>query len=415
VRDAVGGTRLTGAQRSALLWVCLLVGVNQLGFGAIVPVVALYADGFGVGEAAIGLAIAVYGAARFGTNVPAGRFADRRGRKALIALGGGATLAGNLVCAVAPSYSVFLLGRVISGAGAAMVITGAQTVVADVSDVGNRGRLMAIYQGVFLFSVGIGPLPGGLLATEFGLAAPFAANALISMVTTGLALWKLPETVSMRASEDRQPFISVRAQLALIRAIPGFAAVGFVSFAMFFSRTGALFNVVPLDASERLGLGPDRIGLALGLVSLMGLGLAWPSGLLADRFGRKTVIVPATAAAGAAMLLFGLADAWPGFVAAATVWAAAVGIGGSVPAAYASDLAPRGMTAATLGAYRTVADLGYIVGPLVLGAIAGMLGASAAYVVVAALSITAAIAFGIAAPETVRRNAAIEERSQTRY
>lgn len=402
-RGAADGTALDPAQRSALLWVCLLIGVNQLGFGAIVPVVPLYAAAFGVDAAMIGLAIAVYGVARLLANVPAGRLADQRGRRSMLTLGGIATLVGNLVCAIAPDYAVFLLGRFVSGAGAAMVITGAQTVVADVSEVGNRGRVMALYQGVFLFSVGIGPLPGGVLATHFGLAAPFAANALLSTVTTALALLKLPETVAMRDPAERRPALPIRAQVALLRSIPGFAAVGFVSFSLFFTRTGSLFNVVPLDAEERLGLGPDRIGLALGFVSLMGLALAWPSGALADRFGRKTVIVPATIAAGAAMPLFGAANSWPTFAAAAAVWAAAVGIGGSVPAAYASDIAPRGMTAAALGAYRSVADLGYVAGPLVLGVVAGAASPHAAYAAAATLTLAAALVFAWRAPETLIR------------
>ncbi|HAX25921.1 MAG TPA: MFS transporter, partial [Chloroflexi bacterium] len=41
-----------------LIWVCVLIGFNQLGFGSIVPVVPLYAESFGVSQTAIGLTIA---------------------------------------------------------------------------------------------------------------------------------------------------------------------------------------------------------------------------------------------------------------------------------------------------------------------------------------------------------------------
>ncbi len=68
---------MTQTQR-ILLWVCVVIWVAQLGFGSIIPVVALYADGFGVSATAIGLTIAIYGAARVATNVPTGRIADRR-------------------------------------------------------------------------------------------------------------------------------------------------------------------------------------------------------------------------------------------------------------------------------------------------------------------------------------------------
>jgi hypothetical protein len=63
-----------------------LVAVNQLGFGTIVPVIALYARSFDVSQSAIGLAIAAYGLARFLVAVPAGssptaRTSRRAGRR----------------------------------------------------------------------------------------------------------------------------------------------------------------------------------------------------------------------------------------------------------------------------------------------------------------------------------------------
>src|SRR5437867_7433703 len=40
-----------------LVWMCVLIAVNQLGFGSVVPVLPLYARSFGASQAAIGLAI----------------------------------------------------------------------------------------------------------------------------------------------------------------------------------------------------------------------------------------------------------------------------------------------------------------------------------------------------------------------
>lgn len=391
---------VTDDQLQTLGWLCALIAVNQLGFGAIVPAIALYARSFGVSAAAIGGAIAIYGLARFVVNVPAGRLADRRGRKTLLATGVVATIAGNALCAGAPSFALFLLGRFISGGGAAMVLTGGQTVVADISGPTNRGRLMAVYQGVFLFAVGIGPLPGGWLAANLGLAAPFAANALLSFGTLGIALFGVPETRPPLVAGGPRPGLTLAGQLALLRRVPGFALVGFVSFSIFAARTGALFNVVPIIAADRVGLAPDQIGLAFGLVSVVGLLLAYPSGMLVDRWGRKAVIVPATLLTAAGMLLFAVVATWPAFLAATLVWACAVGIGGAAPAAYAADRAPAGATATALGTYRAVADAGYVVGPLLLGAIATARGPNAALVVVALALAAAGVAFARFAPET---------------
>ena len=40
-------------QRRVLLWMCVLVAVNQFGFGAMVPSVPLYAQSFGVPALAV--------------------------------------------------------------------------------------------------------------------------------------------------------------------------------------------------------------------------------------------------------------------------------------------------------------------------------------------------------------------------
>ena len=163
---------------------CVLIAVNQLGFGAIMPVLALYARSFGVLNSAIGVAIAIYGLARFLIAVPTGQLADRFGRRTTLALGGLVTAVGNLLCAYAPTYTAFVAARFVAGAGAALVLIAGQIVLADITTPAKRGRTMAIYQGVFMFAVGVGPLPGGLLAERFGLRAPFLVYAVAGTITT---------------------------------------------------------------------------------------------------------------------------------------------------------------------------------------------------------------------------------------
>lgn len=399
---------LSRERRVILIWMCVLIAVNQFGFGSIVPIIALYAETFGVSQTAIGLTIAVYGLARFLVNVPAGHIADAFGRRAALAAGGATTVLGTVLCATAPNYPTFLIARFIAGAGAAAVLTGGQIVLADISSPHNRGRVMAIYQGVFLFSVGAGALPGGLLATHFGLASPFWANAALAAVVTTLAWLAVPETRARRrprAAGETAPSSSrpsFAAQLRALAAIDGFILICLVSFAAFFARTGALFNVVPLLAEGEIGLAPDQIGIGLAMISIVGLLLSYPSGALVDRFGRKAVIVPATVLSGAGMLAFVVAADYASFLLACALWSAASGVSSAAPAAYAADISPTGMTAATLGTYRMIADFGYVAGPLALGVISDVYSPQAALAVTAFLLVLSAGAFGLRAPETLR-------------
>ncbi len=94
-----------------------------------------------------------------------------------MAIGGLICTVGNLWCAFAGSFPEFVAARFVAGLGAGWVQSAGMIVLADISTPAQRGRMMSIYQGTFLFSVGIGPFPGGLLAQHFGLAAPFAARS----------------------------------------------------------------------------------------------------------------------------------------------------------------------------------------------------------------------------------------------
>lgn len=396
---------LSGKERNILVWMCVLIAVNQLGFGAIVPVVALYADEFGVSKTAIGMTIAIYGLARFMINMPAGRLADITGRRSTLAVGGLVTVVGAVLCAIAPNYEFFLFARFIAGAGAACVLTGAQIVLGDIAAPENRGRVMAIYQGVFLFTVGAGAWPGGWLADTFNLAAPFWANAILAALVTVIAWFYIPETRDLAqkrpVSAMKGSAMSAWQQFRFLGTSPGFILIGTIGLAAAFARTGGLFNVIPLIGENQIGLSPDQIGLGLGMVSIVGLVLVYPSGTLVDRYGRKSVIVPSTLMSALAILTFAIADSFPQFMLASIFWAASSGVAGAAPAAYAADVAPPGMMASSMGMYRTLSDMGYVIGPLALGMIADLASPDASLVFTAALLLIIGITFAFRAPETL--------------
>ena len=393
-------------ERRVLVWMCVLIAVNQLGFGGVVPALPLYAKSFGVSASAIGLAVAVYGLARFVVAMPTGQLCDRLGRRPTLAVGGVVSTLGNLWCAAAESFPEFIIARFLAGAGAGLVLTAGQVVLADISVPARRGRMMATYHGVFIFAVGIGPFPGGLLADSLGLAAPFVAYGAASALVTVLAWCAVGETRRLSRPHEagrgwsRGPTLVT--QLRLLAAKVGFVLVCLVGWVNAVVRTGGLFNIIPVLGSVRLDLSVAEIGGALALGSVIGVSVAYPTGMLVDRFGRKAVIVPATMLAGFSMLMFCFAPSYPWFTAAAVLWGVAMSVGGSAPAAYAAELAPPGMNATAMSTYRMVSDFGYVVGPIVLGLVVDGYGSIAALVAAAALTVLVGLAFRLFAPESHR-------------
>ncbi|NQV61498.1 MAG: MFS transporter, partial [Alphaproteobacteria bacterium] len=123
-----------------LLAMCGLITVNQLGFGSVIPVLPLYAQSFGVPASAIGMAVAIYGLARFFVAVPSGQFSDWLGRRPTLAIGGLISATGSFWCAAATEYPEFIIARFVSGAGAGIILTVGQVVLADISTPERRGR-----------------------------------------------------------------------------------------------------------------------------------------------------------------------------------------------------------------------------------------------------------------------------------
>jgi MFS family permease len=226
----------------------------------------------------------------------------------------------------------------------------------------------------------------------------------VAGVVVAVLTWlRLPETRDTRLGELPAEVLSLPnfgQQIRLLSGNRAFLLISLISFAAAVARTGALFNVVPLLVRDRLGLASDQIGLGLSMVSLGGLLLAYPSGVLVDRLGRKTVIAPATLVSALAAGLFALAPSYAWYLIACAVWSISLGISSAAPAAYAADTAPPGMNAAVMSTYRMLSDAGYVLGPLILGIVSDAAGAPAALTVAAVLLAISAVLFGRLAPET---------------
>jgi MFS family permease len=138
------------------------------------------------------------------------------------------------------------------------------------------------------------------------------------------------------------------------------------------------------------------------VASVVGLAVTYPAGILVDRYGRKPVIVPATVLTGVSMVIFLVAPSYAWFLGGCVAWSVAASIGGAAPAAYAADVAPPGMNAAAMSAYRMLGDLGYVVGPVAVGVAADLAGADVTLWTTATLLLVVAALFARFAPETYR-------------
>lgn len=139
---------------------------------------------------------------------------------------------------------------------------------------------MARYQAAIFVGAGLGPVAGGFIAEYFGIAAPFwfyAAVSAFAMIVSATVTTQEPEPLPSR--------VDLRAQFSAAIGNPILRANLVLAFANGFVRTAALWQLVPLLAAARFGMGFDKVGLAVTITSLANVLILPLSGNLVDRFG----------------------------------------------------------------------------------------------------------------------------------
>jgi len=401
------------SEHPALLMICVATGITMLGQGVIAPVLPLYAKDFGVSTALVGATISVFGFARILFNLPSGMLSDRLGRRVFL-IGGPVVIAiGTFLSAIAADIWQLLAYRFIAGIGSAMFMTAGLTVVADISTPENRGRNLSLHLGSLLVGVSIGPAVGGITAELFNLRAPFYLVGALSLLCSVWAWRVVPETVQRRSEavaeeqHDGLPTPPSPSKLRPVLANMPLVLVSLVTFSIFFSRTGARQTILPLFGNEEFGLSAGALGGIFAMMALINLATIVPAGAAADQFGRKRTIVPAGMVAVAGLCLFAITDTVAMFLVAAVLLAFGTGIAGPAPAAYAADVIPDESRGLGMGLFRTYSDVGFVVGPLLLGWIGDATGSFRwPLVFTAALMAACVFAFALFARET----AGVEDR-----
>lgn len=401
-----------------LVAIALSTVLVMAGQGVIAPVLPLFAREFGVGTAVIGLTLSVFGLARLLFNVPFGMLSDRYGRRFLLVGGPIVTAVGMVGSGFAPTIETLLAWRFVAGAGSSMYMTGAMAYLTDISNEDNRARFIGTNQGALLLGTAVGPAVGGLVAEFWGLRAPFYVVGVAALGAALYAWARLPETRGLQgyedgvAAADAEDAANLDGRPGWLRMVrsPDFVAVGFVTFVIFLTRTGSRQTLVPLLGVEQLDLSPGDLGAIFTGMSLVNVVLLTPAALAADRFGRKRVIVPSMLAHVLGLVLYAQSGSLPMFLVASLALSVAASMAGPAPAAYAADIAPANARGLAMGLYRTTGDIGFLVGPPMLGALADATSFAWGLYANAVLAGAAALVFLFVARESATGTAASRAR-----
>jgi len=143
--------------------------------------------------------------------VAAGRVADVFGRRRCLLAGAIVFAIASLLCGIAPTLSVLVIGRVLQGAGGALMLPAGMAIISSVYNAEERAAAMGILVGIAGVAQSIGPLVGGFLTAEVSWRLVFLINLPLIAVIMIIASGRVRGTTKAPAIKLIPPMNSVSA------------------------------------------------------------------------------------------------------------------------------------------------------------------------------------------------------------
>ena len=232
----------------------------------------------------------------------AGVIGDRWGTKNIILVGLIAAIAGQLLFAWAPTYSLLIVGRALSGLGVGLLFVGPYTMAVNWFA---REQRNGIALGVMFTTDGIGTgfalYVFSIVMVALGWRTGSVVGAVILAVVFIIAVAILRDPPAHDTDAKRSPDGSA-AQAGLRRAL---TQRNVLTAAAFFVGEWGIFAVVaswmPTILIESAGWSTSIAGLFSSLYVVVGMVTSICFGLISDRLGRRKNLI---VIAGAAMTIF---------------------------------------------------------------------------------------------------------------
>jgi DHA1 family tetracycline resistance protein-like MFS transporter len=378
------------------LTVFIIVFVDLLGFGLILPLLPFYADSYGATPLVVGLLTASYAAAQFIAAPVMGRLSDRYGRRPILLLSIGGTVVGFLLLGLADPLgkalagnspvattnavilTILFLSRIVDGLTGGNISV-AQAYITDITDEENRARGLGLIGAAFGLGFIIGPAAGGALSAGGRYAVPaFVAAAIATLNWLAVLLW-LPESLTdeikaQMAQRRERAILSVR-ELWQAMQRPRFGPL--LHIRLWYGVAFATFTgVFALYAQYRLSLDSKQTGYILayvGLLSVLVQGVA--IGQLTKRFAENRLILGAVGLLAVSLLAWAFAPNVPLLLLVLAPIALAAGLLNTViNSAITKSVHPEEVGGA-LGVAAAIESLTRVIGPLVGGLLLGWFGA----------------------------------------
>ncbi len=360
-------------KRSPLVVIFTTVFLDLIGFGIIIPLVAIYGRNYGASTGELAILGSIYSLMQFFFSPIWGRLSDRHGRRPILLMSLAGSVISYFLFAFSNSLWLLIFSRALAGIFAANIST-AQAYIADVTTPQDRAKGMGLIGAAFGIGFTLGPPIGGISVSKLGLAAPGIIAGTLCLWNLILAYFRLEESLSpeMRAKaiESNQKkgrlaqletFFSIKKNPALALAI---VSTFFATFA--FSNLEQVFS---LFIQTKFEIPTEEAAYKTGMILMWSglLGAVIQGGLirkLVPKYGETKLLTIGLFVQGIAMILFSESPTYFSFFITAIPLALGSGLINPTLAALVSKEAEQHEQGAVIGLKEGMGSLARIFGPL---------------------------------------------------
>ena len=382
------------ANRRQLITIFLIIFIDLLGFGLIIPIIPFYIQNYLLDPHRVGrtiaLMIALFSMMQFIFSPVWGRLSDRYGRRPILLFSLGVTACGHLLFALAGRLELLFAARILTGIFSATVPT-AMAYISDVTSAEERAKGMGMVGAAFGLGFILGPAAGGVLSGWGGVQVPLLGAGVFSLAALIFAYFNLTETVDTAnpVKESRRRFNIAN----LIRALrhPNIGILYIIFFIVSLSFSG-FETVFALYLQQAFNYGSKETGYFFALIGgthVLTQGLL--IGRLSQRFGEKRLITASTLTLSVAFILMTLPKSILIFAALLIATALSLGLHNPSVNSLISKNAARDEQGGLLGISQSFSALGRVIGPTWAGLIFDKWGPTSSFISSGALIFGAAM------------------------